>query len=1094
MRRRDRHSVYSGTFHCNPLPAMSSANSDLHAASAAIAAAVARLRHCSHLDLRPSWRGFAADLPAAKALDPAQWQSWQPMNLNDKGHVAWPGGRGVLWLGQRLQIPAALPDHQGYPTSGLALRLALRWWAEEAQVFVNGQLAQEGDIFDCFGRVLLHPAVIPGETIPVALRLVSPGHDAGALVQSLAMFERRADLEPAATITATDTGPGPGPESGPEPGFVASEMATLQLHLEQHHPEALPTLAQALCGLPWKEVSDRTAFDQALAQMRQRLLPLSDSLRERRLTLLGHAHLDLAWLWPISETWEVAERTFESVLQLQARFPELVFTHSTPALYAWLEEHRPELFQRICDRAADGRWEVAAGLWVEPELTYVGGEAIARQVLYGQRYVRSRFEQHNRIAWLPDSFGFCGQLPQILQQGGIDYFATQKLRWNDTTPFVHQWFRWQAPDGSAVLGVNLPPIGTDIDPVAMATHQQDWEAATGQLTALWLPGVGDHGGGPTADMLQQVRRWQGSPFFPQLAFGQAQDFLDQLPRKGLPVWTQDLYLEFHRGCYTTHPDQKRWNQRCERQLYEAELFAALANHLTQSPYPQAELTAAWKTVLFNQFHDILPGSAIREVYEAVDPTWHSVEAAANQIKDAALAAIARQITLPDPPSPNARPWVVFNSLTWSRGGVIALPEGDWTAYDEAGPLPQQRSSSGGLVQLRLVPGVGYRVIWLVPKAPDALEETSTPTACPLETACALENEYLRVTLDPETGAIAQIYDKQAQRQVLTGLGNQLQAFRDQGQYWDAWNIDPDYEQHPLPVTLLSIQWQTNGPLRQCIRVVQQVGQSHIQQDYCLEAGSPQLIINSSAHWQEPHVLVKAAFPIAVDAEQATTATPFGITQRPTRPKTPADKAQWEVPALYWSDLSGAPIGPAEVETPADTSDDGCDRPYGVSLLSDYRHGYDFQPSRLRLTLLRGACWPDPLADSGHHTWRYSLYPHDGSWGRRTVQLGYEQHHPLQLIPVSTATPAHSTAPPLPATAQLLQMPPATILSAFKRHEDGAGWVLRGYECLGQEVVGAPAIYGNSGQFTPLNLLEEPDTTGGPSSDHWRPWEIKTLGL
>ncbi|MEO0406877.1 MAG: alpha-mannosidase [Cyanobacteria bacterium P01_A01_bin.135] len=1083
---------------------MSSASIDPNI-DAAIAAAIARLRRCSQLDLLPGWRGLEADPPVDIALDPQQWPSWKPMVLNGKGHVAWGDGRQVLWLGRSLRVPQALPDPEGYPTPGLALRLALRWWAEDAQVFVNGKLLQAGDIFDCFGRVLLSPAVVPGEVIHIALRLVSPGHDAGALVQSLALFEQED-----AQLTLEDGMP------GPEPGFVANEMAALQCYLEQFDPDALPTLAEALGQLPWKHING-SSFDSALAQLRRHLLPLGEQLRQRRMTLLGHAHLDLAWLWPIDETWEVAERTFESVLQLQDRFPELVFTHSTPALYAWLEAHRPALFRRICDRVQTGLWEVAAGLWVEPELTYVGGEAIARQVLYGQQYVRSRFGQYDRVAWLPDSFGFCGQLPQILRQGGIDYFATQKLRWNDTTTFPHQWFRWQAPDGSSVLGVNLPPIGTDIDPVAMATHQRDWEAATGHPDALWLPGVGDHGGGPTADMVQQVRRWQHSPFFPQLAFGQAQEFLDRLPRESLPTWTQDLYLEFHRGCYTTHPDQKRWNRCCERQLYEAELFAALASRLTDAPYPQSELTAAWKQVLFNQFHDILPGSAIRDVYEAVDPTWQQVAATATRITESAMAAIARRITRPAPPVSDAQPWAVFNSLNWSRGGVVSLPEGNWQAYDETGPLPCQQVDGRWLAQLDNIPGVGYRVIWLVPAQPGV---SPTLDQEPPSPEYVLENEYLRVTLDAATGAIASLYDKQAQRQVLSGLGNQLQAFRDQGQYWDAWNIDPQYEQHPIPVSLVAIAWQAHGPLRQCVRVVQQVGESQIQQDYTLDSGSPQLTIHCQTHWQERHVLVKAAFPLALEAQQATTATPFGVTLRPTQPQTPAEQAQWEVPALNWSDLSSASLPST-----------GLDEPYGVSLLSDYRHGYDFQPSQLRLTLLRGAVWPDPFADCGHHTWRYSLYPHAGPQGLRTVQLGYEQHHPLRLMPLPSPTPTAA----LPASAQLVQLPETVILSAFKQQEVGKGYVLRSYECLGQAATGEVRIRGSgdSGDLIAMDLLELPaasdrsqvipneyedahyglppavavplakgDYRGSPicASTHgigisqWRPWEIKTLGV
>ncbi|MGF1515050.1 MAG: alpha-mannosidase [Elainellaceae cyanobacterium] len=1046
-----------------------------------IETAIARLRQCSQVDLRAGWRGVEADISRHEALDPQFWARRAAMPLNEKGHVAWAGGRQVIWLGQVVTVPTALPIAQGYSVAGLSLRLALRWWARQAQVYVDGELVQEGDIFDCFARVPLCPSAAPGQEILVALRLVSPGHDAGALVQSLGLFER-----PEAGLDA-----GLGHRAGPEPGFVADEMAVLHQVLQRFEPDQLPTLAQALGLLPWDKLSDPAAFDAAIARLRQRLLPLGERVRQRQITLLGHAHLDLAWLWPISETWAVAEHTFESVLDLQQRFPELVFTHSTPALYAWVEAHRPELFQRICDRVAAGQWEVAAGLWVEPELTYVGGESVARQVLYGQRYVLERFGQLNRVAWLPDSFGFCGQLPQILRQGGIDYFATQKLRWNDTTQFPHEWFRWQAPDGTSVLGVNLPPIGTDIDPLPMATHLCDWETATGHPTALWLPGVGDHGGGPTADMLQHVRRWQRSPFFPQLAFGQAHDFLDQLPQADLPTWTQDLYLEFHRGCYTTHPDQKRWNRRCERQLYQAELFSALAAITAEKPYPYEALTAAWKTALFNQFHDILPGSAVRAVYEEVDPAWQETEATAVRITHSALEAIAAQIAIPAPPVHNGQPWALFNSLSWPRGGVVALPLSAGTrAYGEIDgefkPLLCQVDAEAQtlLVQAENIPGVGYGLIWL--DAGEPAVDSSLPTDLSPPPNYRLENEHLRVTLDDKTGAIAQIFDKARSREVLNGPGNQLQAFRDQGQYWDAWNIDPDYEQHPLPVALVSIKWRTHGPLRQCVRVVQRIGDSELQQDYVLDAGSPQLTIETHTRWQERHVLVKAAFPVAIAAEQALTETPFGVTARPTRPldptqQAPAQQAQWEVPALNWSDLSDP--------------EQGC----GVSLLSDYRHGYDFQAFRMRLTLLRGACWPDPQADAGDHAWRYSLYPH-GGWGLRTVRLGYEQHHPLLPVHLSPSLSTSSNSrDSLPSTSTLLQMPQNVILSAFKRLEDGAGWALRGYECLGETAQSQPLLEVGQMAAAAADLLERvpPDKEGAAEDASagdrpWQPWEIKTL--
>ncbi|GAB4460633.1 MAG: hypothetical protein OHK0037_08170 [Elainellaceae cyanobacterium] len=451
------------------------------------------------------WCATAGD--PSHALDPATWKTWGKIPLNAKGHIPWTKGRQVLWLAQEIVVPDAL---EAYPLAGLTLRLALTWWAEDAQIFVDGQLAQAGDLFDCMARVVLREQVQPGERIPVALRLVSPGHDDGALVRSHCIYER----------------PNYGMEPCPEPGFVADELDVVRHYVATFAPEQWADLAQAIAPFDWSQLADRAAFDQSLCDLRQRLLPFGEGIRQRQISLLGHAHLDLAWLWPVADTWDAAERTFKSVLQLQAEFPELIFTHSSPALYAWIEAHRPALFEAIRAQVAVGRWEIAAGLWVEPELNLISAESIARQILYGQRYVQEKFGRVSAIAWLPDTFGFCWQLPQFLRQGEVEFFVTQKLRWNDTNEFPHEAFWWESPDGSRIFSLHSAPIGEGIDPLKMTRYATQFEQKTGYPHALWLIGVGDHGGGPTRDMLHLARRWGRSPFFPRLQFSTAQSYLE----------------------------------------------------------------------------------------------------------------------------------------------------------------------------------------------------------------------------------------------------------------------------------------------------------------------------------------------------------------------------------------------------------------------------------------------------------------------------------------------------------------------------------------------------------------------------------------
>lgn len=370
-----------------------------------------RLRSLSLVSVQSSWQllpasdigGAVAALAAAQAPDqrPAQGSS---ALLDHRGYVVWPQGKQCLWLGQWLQWPKAV---NGFSVEGYQARLALRWWAELAEIYVDGELIQSGDLFDCFTRVLLSSAVRPGDGVAIALKLVSPGHDQGALVQSQLVFE------------SADS-------SLPEPGFVADELTVLSRYLQQFAPDQLPVLAEAVDQLDWAAVGQRDRFAAALAALRQQLMPFSSWIKQRQLHCLGHAHLDLAWLWPVAETWAAAERTFTSVLALQQEFPELTYTHSSPALFAWLEVHRPELFSAIQHQVQQGKWAIDAGLWVEPELNLIGGEAIARQLLYGQRYCQEKFGSISPIAWLPDTFGFCWQLPQLLSLGGVRYFATQK--------------------------------------------------------------------------------------------------------------------------------------------------------------------------------------------------------------------------------------------------------------------------------------------------------------------------------------------------------------------------------------------------------------------------------------------------------------------------------------------------------------------------------------------------------------------------------------------------------------------------------------------------------------------------------------------
>ncbi len=934
-----------------------------------ISGVVDRLHQLTQRDVQTGWRSSLTN--PSQSLDLQQ----PPCELNAKHHIAWSKGHQVIWLHQQFVLPESL---QGYLLEGLTLRMALTWWAEVAEVYVNGQLVQEGDLFDHSARVVLSPSVILGEMITVTLRLVSPGHDDGALVRSRLIYESNDD--------------------DIDPGFVADELAVLQSYLESFELERLGGISEILQSIDWGAISDRACFNQSLQNLRSHLQPFSSRLKQHTIYLVGHAHLDMAWLWTVDETWKVAERTFNSVLNLQKDFPELTFCHSTPALYEWMELNRPELFAQIQQQVRAGRWEIIGGMWIEPELNLISGESIARHLLYGQRYCQEKFGDINRVAWLPDSFGFCWQLPQLLKQGGVDYFVTQKLRWNDTTTFPHEIFEWRSPDGSQISSVMSAPIGEGIDPIKLAAYAWEWTVKTGLLDSLWLPGVGDHGGGPTRDMLEIARRWQTSPFFPTLKFTSVVEYLDEFADQTSPVWDDELYLEFHRGCYTTHAEQKQQNRDCEKKLYQAELFASIATLTIGNFYPKELLETAWEKALFNQFHDILPGSSITQVFADANQEWQKCDRICSTIIQESLNTIAHEVNLPPSPCLEATAIVVFNPSNWERS--LEDIDDEWKVFS-----PQENTN---------IPAIGYRAFWIVPNNESADDGT------PWE----LENQYLKVVVDPQTGDLSSIFDKVNQREVLGAAGNQLQAFPDSGQYWDAWNIDPDYAKQPrLLVELMKIE---TGDQQIC--VTRKIRKSTFKQTYRLEQHSSILKIQNEIDWQERHVVVKAAFPLTIAADIATYEMPCGAIERTTEPESGREKAQWEVPALGWADLS--------------------DPSYGVSILCDCKHGYDCQPSQIRLTLLRGSEFPDLEADLGTHTFTYAIYPHAGSWrSAQTVRKSCEFNQPLKVVHLDRPN-AQGSLPPVGSFLDLQSE--NLILTAFKQSEDDSEkFVLRCYECHGE---------------------------------------------
>lgn len=956
--------------------------------SARLSSVISKLQSISAVDILPSWKQKVGE-------------TWQPILANERQLLTWSRGGKEIHLQQVWQVPESL-GNTNLSLAGTTQRLQLTWWASAAAVFIDGVKVQEGDLFDAKGRLLLGENIQPDKTFTLELKLNSPKHDDGALQVSKILVEY--------------------PRNPFDPGKFADELAIIHTYLTEvtktgFTVEPIVARLESLLLTPMS-ASSLIVFRET----REQLLSLSHFFKERKIHLLGNAHIDIAWLWPIAETKDVLKRTFKSVLKLQKDYPNLIFNQSSALTYEWIEQEEPELFTKIQHAVQKGDWELTGGMWIEPDLNLPSGESLIRQILYGKKYFLEKFKKDIKIAWNPDSFGFSWQLPQILAKSGFEAFITQKLAWNDTNKFPHKVFRWQAPDGSQILTYFPNEIGQGFEPLAIAKDAVELEQKYEIKNALWLYGVGDHGGGPTADMMDLAEDWKQSALFFQLEPQTVEGFIDQLKEeiadKSIPLWNDELYLELHRGTFTTKADQKRKNRKIEVRISNTETFCAIANLNQKVNYPKLKLEEAWKNLLLNQFHDILPGSSIPEVFEDANTAWAQAEKSCQEITQKIGTKSSHSIDL-------------WNFHSFPYQGIIEIPANEWKGgnslsvqgRDSQKAIPIQKTDAGIIFHIDTMSSLGY--------VRYKLTDIQFPPidVPPLNVALdRLENQYLKLTFEPATGDIQQIFDKRTNKTLLSRPSS-LQFFADSGQYWDAWNIDPQYEQKQLSgLQLQSWSIQEKGPLRASVKSIRKFRGSTFYQEILLDAYSPRITIRNWVDWQEEHILVKTCFPLNLSASFATYEIPMGIICRST--KGAEAKVKFEVPAQTWADLSG----------------DGL----GLSILNDCKYGYDAKPSQLRLTLLRSPTWPDPDSDRGPHEFTYQLVPHQGDWkDADIVQQAHFLNNPVQVYPSIGNAVNRSFL----STASN-----KTILTAFKKAEDGKSWIIRLYESLGrafQETIDFP---------------------------------------
>jgi alpha-mannosidase len=799
----------------------------------------------------------------------------------------------------------------------------------------------------------------------------------------------------------------------------------------------------------------------------------------------GHAHIDVAWLWTLGQTRGKAGRSFYTALRLMDQFPAYGFTQSQPQLYDFVRQDYPDLFAGIRRRVAEGRWEPIGGMWVEADCNITGPESLARQFMLGRAFFREHFgpDAESPVLWLPDVFGYAWNLPQLIKLAGMEYFFTIKIGWNRVNKLPNDSFWWQGLDGTKVLThfsttPDLPSNGPP-DLLSSATYNAPLSAfaALGswaklqhkesQRVMLMSYGYGDGGGGPTREMNENALELKAFPALPRVTQGKVIDFFRRLESESgdrLPTWNAELYLEIHRGTYTTQSRNKRANRKSEFLLHDAEFLATLAALLDSSyAYPQADFARAWQLMCLNQFHDIIPGSSVTAVYVESQQQYAEIRALAEGARDAALAVVAAHA---------GGDVVLVNPTSFTRDDLVFWP----------GALPAGQRFAGDIYTQAVPGGTLIGGATLLPYSVTPLRHVAgEPPAPAAERSLRvepglLENAFVRVEIDA-AGDITRLYDKRAAREVLPpgALANQFQAFEDRPVDWDAWDIDIFYDDKLfLAEPAESIRVVESGPLRATLEIRRRILHSHYTQRLSLTYNSPRLDCETVIDWRERHILLKVAFPVDVLSPVATYEIQWGSVQRPTHRNTSWDWARFETCAQKWVDLS--------------------EGGFGVALLNDCKYGHDIRDSLMRLTLLRAPTSPDPEADQGEQRFTYSLYPHAGV---EAAVTNYDIAREAYLLnDPALAVPGGGQAPQPPSA--LVALPRHTIIETVKRAEDGRGVIVRFYECdRRRSPVTLDAAFPIA-EASITNLLEEDqealEVEGQSVRLHVRPFQIVTVRL
>ncbi len=717
---------------------------------------------------------------------------------------------------------------------------------------------------------------------------------------------------------------------------------------------------------------------------------------------IGHTHIDVAWLWTLEQTREKTQRTFSSVVEMMKKFPDYKFMSSQPQLFAFIKEDSPELYAEIKELIKQGRIEVEGGMWLEADCNLMSGESFVRQFLHGKRFFKEEFGKENSMLWLPDVFGYSAAMPQILQKCGINKFVTSKISWNEFNRMPYDNFNWYGIDGTSVFTTFLTAKKAEdthyfttkytpmLEPSYVKGSYDRYEPKELNNNTIVTFGYGDGGGGPTDPNLENFQRMKhGVPGMPKVQMEFAGDYVERMRQKlennpKLPKWVGELYLEFHRGTYTSIAKNKKNNRKSEFLYQNAEAMAYTANLLTGYGYDKEKLNSGWRTILLNQFHDILPGSSICAVYERCDKDYKEIAHKGNGVLDGARASIVKNIKTDGG-------LVVFNPNSFVNSSVVE--------YD------------GEMIYAQNIPAKGYKVI--KPEKSKSEYKLDGKT---------LETTYYIVEFSDDY-SISRIFDKLNNREVLRqgGRANVIQAFEDYPYQYDAWELSNYYEDKMYEINSVEdVKFFDEGE-RFGFEVKRKFLNSDFSQKICFYNHSPKIDFITLSDWKEEHYMIKAAFDVNINADKATYDIQFGNIERPTHQNTTWDAAKFEVCAHKFMDMG--------------------EYDYGVSLMNDCKYGHNVKNGTMKLSLFKCATHPNPTADKDIHSFTYSLYPHSGDFRKAgTIKLAYDLNNPMVAIPVSKQDGD------LPEEFSLISVNADNfIVETAKMAEDSNSLILRGYE-------------------------------------------------